>query len=77
MSQQQPLLIKVIDEKDYEIATDKVSKDQACDEMQEYSIDSVVDCVYGLATNVASIIVTLWTIPNLTISYHVHYQYCP
>ena len=49
----------------------------AIGDMQEKGPDSVVDCVYGLAANVANIMVITWTIPNLTITHHIQYQYCP
>ena len=46
-------------------------------DVQEKGPDSVVYCVYGLATNVANIMVITWTIPNLTITHHIQCQYCP
>ena len=45
--------------------------------MQENGPDSMADCVYGLAANVANIMVITWTTPNLTITHHIQYQYCP
>ena len=46
-------------------------------DIQQKSPDSVVDCVYGLAVNLANIIVILWTILTLYVMSDCQIWYCP
>ena len=49
----------------------------AYDDLQEKGLDSVVDCVYELAVNVANIMVILWTILILYVMGDCQIWYCP
>ena len=46
-------------------------------DLQEKGPDFVVDCVYGLAVNVANIIVILWTMLILYVISDCQIWYCP